>query len=242
MAERGLGRLPAIDSEHIVKYPLTAATIPAKPTGVVVGWNWFRSMDDPVPDKDGNYWLRDATGGIRGGHCVCLRPPSVADLPSNWAFVNQGVEGACVGMGWASERSLSERRRFDGFAIYEHAKRVDEWDGEQYDGTSVRAGGRVCHEHGGPYLARKKEPRQDAALGIAAYRWATSVEDIVRVLAKDEAEAAAILNRGWVDCLNSWGTSYPHPMAKSRNTRIVLELVDRLTFREDGDAACVTDR
>ncbi|MDQ3124870.1 MAG: hypothetical protein M3Q74_04620, partial [Pseudomonadota bacterium] len=236
MAERGLGRRPASDNSHLQKYPLTAATIPAKPMGVVVGWNWHRSMDDPVADKDGNYWIRTLSGGIRGGHCVCLRPPSVPDLPSNWAFIDQGVEGACVGAGWASERSLSERRRFDLFAIYEHAKRVDEWQGEAYDGTSVRAGGRVCHEHGGPYLARKKEPRQVEALGISAYRWAASVEDIARVLAKDEAEAQAILTRGWIDVLNSWGTDYPNPMARSRNTRFPLELVERLTFGEDGDA------
>lgn len=84
------------------------------------------------------------------------------------AYLDQGEEGACVGFAWAHElaaRPKPVRHVNDGFALglYEEAKRADEWDGEDYDGTSVLAGVKVVKDK--QYL---KE-----------YRWAFSLDDLI---------------------------------------------------------------
>lgn len=66
---------------------------------------------------------------------------------------DQGTEGACVGHGVTNEAIASPVRRNDGgmgrwaniannvaATVYRDAQRIDEWEGEQYSGTSVRAG------------------------------------------------------------------------------------------------------
>jgi hypothetical protein len=50
--------------------------------------------------------------------------------------------------------------------IYTEAQKVDEWPGEDYDGTSVLAGAKVCKAWG----------------HYGAYRWAFSLEDLVLAL------------------------------------------------------------
>lgn len=76
----------------------------------------------------------------------------------------------CVGYAWARwlmwppiSQLLTPR------GIYLGAQRVDEWDGEDYDGTSVRAGAKVLEEHG-----RIKE-----------YRWAFDVETMAAAVRYD---------------------------------------------------------
>jgi hypothetical protein len=50
--------------------------------------------------------------------------------------------------------------------IYEEAQLVDEWPGEDYDGTSVRAGAKVLKNAG----------------FVSEYRWATKLEEVVAAL------------------------------------------------------------
>jgi hypothetical protein len=132
--------------------------------------------------------------------------------------------------------TLLNRRRYDAFRAYHEAQRVDEWDGEDYSGTSVRAGCDVAREMGmwrvraggtsGPY-------HQD---GIEANRWARSLDDIAACLSPDD-DGKRVLNAGYVTMLNSWGAEgYPH------YTRIPLDVLERLIFREGGDAVVATDR
>jgi hypothetical protein len=63
------------------------------------------------------------------------------------AFItNQGTEGACVGHGVVNEYMASPVRgrlttpNPTAYEVYRAAQRIDEWEGESYDGTSVRAG------------------------------------------------------------------------------------------------------
>jgi len=92
-------------------------------------------------------------------------------------ILDQGSEGACVGFGWTAEALAGpvqvDLSKIDGsvpkspesFArhVYYEAKKIDEWPGEEYSGTSVLAGAKV--------LSR---------LGILhEYRWAFSVNDII---------------------------------------------------------------
>lgn len=97
---------------------------------------------------------------------------------------NQGVEGACVGMGtagWASaytyRNQLAPNHKYLAFNIYHEAQRIDEWPGEDYDGTSVRAGLEVGRTEGFPLDGNQQR------LWVEEYRWATQVSDILDHLA-----------------------------------------------------------
>ncbi len=92
-------------------------------------------------------------------------------------ILDQGFEGACVGFGWTAEAlatpvavNLSKvkarvPRQPQPFAqyVYKFAKTIDEWEGENYDGTSVLAGAKSM---------------QTFSL-LREYRWAFSMDEMV---------------------------------------------------------------
>lgn len=92
-------------------------------------------------------------------------------------ILDQGSEGACVGFGWTAEAlatpvavNLSKvkarvPRQPQPFAqyVYKFAKTIDEWEGEDYDGTSVLAGAKSM---------------QTFNL-LKEYRWAFSIDEMV---------------------------------------------------------------
>jgi hypothetical protein len=85
-------------------------------------------------------------------------------------FLDQGSEGACVGFGWAHELGAAPVKtpvsNATGFGIYNEAKKVDEWAGENYEGTSVIAGAKVVQ-----------------GLGfMPEYRWAFNLNDVIITL------------------------------------------------------------
>jgi hypothetical protein len=224
-----LGRRPPTDWQHVDRFPLTASTAPKKPTPVVIGVNWYVEFDEPVKDSQGHHWIaRDAKlSKVRGGHCVCLKPRGTGDPDAWWDFYDQGSEGACVGFGSSRMMSQLNRRTYDGFWLYHEAQKVDEWPGEAYDGTSVRAALDILRKVG----HRVKENGATAAPalgeGIAANRWARSIDDVLNVLGYDGLD--------YVDVLNSWGRGYPHL------TRMPAKVLERL-WKEDGEVGIVTDR
>ena len=91
--------------------------------------------------------------------------------------LDQGSEGACVGFGWTGEalaspvrvdlnrikaRAPKEPNAFAQY-LYHFAKTIDEYEGEDYDGTSVLAGAKAM---------------QTFAL-LKEYRWAFSFEEML---------------------------------------------------------------
>jgi C1A family cysteine protease len=84
------------------------------------------------------------------------------------AVTDQGSESSCVGHAWANWLKASpvnvDPMRPSG--LYELAKFVDEWQGEDYDGTSVRAGAKILKMTG----------------HIQSYSWAMDVDTVVQVL------------------------------------------------------------
>jgi len=57
---------------------------------------------------------------------------------------DQGYTPHCVGFAWAHWLACSPVSQFlDPDGIYELAQHLDEWEGTDYDGTSVRAGAKV---------------------------------------------------------------------------------------------------
>jgi len=104
--------------------------------------------------------------------------PEEAKKPRSYSwrcssYLNQGQEGACVGFAWAHELSArpSEVRGVDaGIArgIYKKAQTLDEWKGEEYEGTSVL---------GGIKAVQALYPNL-----IGEYRWAFGIDDVISTL------------------------------------------------------------
>ena len=96
------------------------------------------------------------------------RPPLRSFTWQVGPVLDQGNEGACVGFAH-SARVMSDPDRDRGidnaFArlVYRDAQKIDEWPGENYEGTSVLAGAKV--------LAARGE--------YTAYHWAFSIEDVL---------------------------------------------------------------
>jgi hypothetical protein len=88
-----------------------------------------------------------------------------------YTVLDQGTEGACVGFGWSAEllaRPVVVPKVDNAFAlgIYNDARKLDDWPGEDYSGTSVLAGAKAVQARG--YM---KE-----------YRWGFSLNDLLGAL------------------------------------------------------------
>lgn len=222
-----LDRLPPTDWRHVEKYPLSAAPV-TKPTPVVLGINWYSAFDEPELDELTQRWfIREKNlGPVRGGHCLAVK--SVQPDRLGWyQFYDQGEEGACVGFGVSRAMTMLNHVTYDAFWLYHEAQRHDEWPGEDYDGTSVRAGLDVARTEGLRRSISGVVAQQD---GIDAYRWATSVDEVHAAIRMPLADQL-----GAVPLVNSWGTYYPHI------TWLPDSVLERL-LSEDGEAAVITDR
>ena len=115
----------------------------------------------------------------------------VAPTPRSYTWrvgpsLDQGSEGACVGFAWAHELAarpmVIDRVSIDVARerLYNEARRLDSWPGEDYEGTSVIAGAKAAK-----------------ALGaITEYRWAFGLEELR--LAVGHA-GPAVLGINWYD-------------------------------------------
>lgn len=205
---------------------MSALPEPARPTGVpvVLGVNWYVEFDRPVLDG-ARWWIaRDGQlSSVRGGHCVAARAQQ-SDSVRWWRLYDQGEEGACTGFGSARAKSLLDRREYDALELYHAGQSHGGYLGE--DGAYVRDVLWVLVNRG---AVRRGRSAPDESSRIAAYRWATSVDDVLATLASPTASRL-----GAVPLLNSWGLSYPHL------TWLPGEVLQRL-LDEDGEAAVVTD-
>ena len=159
-----LGRRPPSDWTHVDKYPLMASMVPAKPTPVVIGVNWYAEFDKPREGRAGPLLDRSRRQAHEGPRRA-LRVPEAegsSDPDAWWDFYNQGEEGACVGFGISRLTSQLNRKLYDGFWLYHEAQKIDEWPGEDYDGTSVRAGLDILRKRGHCEInERRDEPGGD---------------------------------------------------------------------------------
>ena len=88
--------------------------------------------------------------------------------------LDQGREGACVGFAWTNEllaqpvvTKLPIHPNDFALNLYRSARKVDEWEGEAYAGTSILAGAKVTQMGG----------------FISGYRWAFSIDEVLDALA-----------------------------------------------------------
>lgn len=224
-----LGRRVPEDFEHVEKYPLTAvprSALVAPQVPVVFGINWYTNFDNPV--KVGREYVigQGDFGRIRGGHAICARPYRVRDYTGWWEFYDQGTEGACVGFACSRMMTLLNRRRYDARWLYYEAQKVDEWPGENYSGTSVRAACDILRTRG---HRRSRSQTEAEVEGIETNRWATHWDDVRAALGTPGSVNG-------VQLMNSWGRDgYPHYV------RISDEAGARV-LDEYGEIALVTDR
>jgi len=95
--------------------------------------------------------------------------------------LDQGATSECVGHAWAHWLSNNPVKQFlRATGIYELAKYRDEWRGEQYDGTSVRAGASVLKSLG----------------MISEYRWATTLDSLIYALLE---EGPVVVGTDWYE-------------------------------------------
>ena len=80
--------------------------------------------------------------------------------------LDQGSEGACVGFGWSGELGCEPERYVvsdaSAFELYHEAQKLDQWPGEDYEGTSVLAGAKALKRRG----------------QLLEYRWAFGIDDV----------------------------------------------------------------
>lgn len=230
MTEMPLGRIEPPDFEHVAKYPLSSLSAEKLPVyaPVVLGVNWYEAFDRPERNAAGRAWIgRGQLGRKRGGHAVCLLPARTVDPYAWWELYDQGSEGACVGFAASRMMSLLNRRRYDARWLYREAQMVDEWPGNDYSGTSVRAAMDVLRSQGHKEVRNGDIRDPDTRDGIAENRWATTADEVLAALGTPHLD--------YVTILNSWGRSYPH------FTRMSAGVLQRL-LDENGEAAIVTDR
>lgn len=99
---------------------------------------------------------------------------------------DQGQEGACVGFAASWAMSILNRQFYDARWLYHEAQRQDEWPGEDYSGTSVRAamdvlrtvGHRLLHRHRHEHLA-------DVRHGVERNEWAVHADQVRSCIANN---------------------------------------------------------
>jgi hypothetical protein len=233
-----LGRRVPSSWEHVDSYPLTAT--PTKPVPVTLGISWYTAFDSPERDSQGRWWVgrNQNLGTVRGGHSVCIPSGGTSgnEPTAWWGYYDQGSEGACVGYGSSRMMSLLNRSRYDAHWLYKQAQQVDEWPGDAYSGTSVRAAMDVLrtlgHSRvlGGVQERIGTDPRVRLEDGISENRWATHVDQIHQVIQSPTADRL-----GAVPFRNSWGRSYPKQVW-------LPDMVMQRLLSEDGEATLVSDR
>jgi papain like protease len=112
--------------------------------------------------------------------------------------LDQGAEGACVGFAWAHELAARPRvhtKVMNGHAriIYRRAKQLDEWPGEDYEGTSILAGAKTAKEMN----------------YVNEYRWCFSLSDLILTIGY---LGPVVLGLNWyTDQMDTDSNGYIHP-------------------------------
>jgi hypothetical protein len=135
-----------------------------------------------IPDqRDAQFPLSKALGQIK----IIHESTKVRNYKYWWAngwWGDQGNTSQCVAYSWLhwledgpithfyENRIKTKNRHHDPLykpeVIYNEAKKVDEWEDENYDGTSVRAGAKILKKYG----------------AIQEYRWATNAQEVIEAI------------------------------------------------------------
>lgn len=174
-------------------------------------------------------------------------------------FLDQGPTSQCVEYSWhhyvqtGKIRPKSRHPYWTAGQPYNEMQRVDEWPGEDYDGTSVRAGAKVMQQMG----------------YIDSYLWAWDLETVVDAVTR---VGPVVMGTNWyrsmftpdakgvvraegpIDGGHAWlldGASRKHGMARAKNSWsrqwgkggrfwIPFEVLEKL-INEDGEACLAVE-
>jgi len=189
---------------------------------------------------------------------------------------NQGSEGACVGHGVVNEAMASPVRVIPGrrwttllhrdveannvaATVYSRAKEIDEWEGVDYDGTSVRAGMLVGRERGwwegfrwalnmGELRAALEEGPVVIGVEWREGMYDTWIDGQVRVTGSTVGWHCLLVTgyapswNGWgrpyYRWRNSWGPSY----GRNGSAYIHADDLNSILFKAGGEAAVAIGR
>lgn len=100
--------------------------------------------------------------------------------------LDQGREGACVGFAWSQEAAAKPKvipvSNATARQLYHDAQKVDEWPGENYEGTSVLAGAKTVQRYG----------------WVTEYRWAFNLTDALTAISRT---GPVVLGVNWYDAM-----------------------------------------
>jgi hypothetical protein len=180
------------------------------------------------------------------------------------AVLDQGQEGSCVGHGVVGEYLASPVRgkgdAISGHAlaveVYNRAKEIDEWEGVNYDGTSVRAGMLVGRERGWwdsfHWAKSMEELRQALQLGpvVIGVTWLADMYEADRgvvTVGGNEVGGHCLIVDGYFPrwnrlprfrWRNSWGLEY----GIRGNGYVSRESLDQVLFQAGNECAVPTGR
>lgn len=124
-------------------------------------------------------------------------------LPDYRVYMDQGIEGACVGFGESWCLSALRWRRFDAAWLYHECKKRDGYPDLQ--GTWLQYGFDVMRDEGHRAFFHNIEREPQLVQGILANRWCADVDDVRTTLANDSPVALGI----------DWMTNYDTPILKN---------------------------
>lgn len=103
------------------------------------------------------------------GHLIPRRAIVRLPVRKTWtggAVLDQGDQPECVGFagwGWLASGPICNKPKFSPHDLYKHAQRLDEWPGEDYEGSSTRGLFKALTELG----------------FVSGYQWAFDVEPLI---------------------------------------------------------------
>jgi hypothetical protein len=154
--QRALGRIEVID-ERDKEFPISAVLEQANP--------------NQLPNISKKFWWADGWWGNQGSfsHCVA------------YAWMH------CLEDGPIIQDALTESRSkpfYNPREFYDLCQLHDQWPGENYEGTSVRAGATILKSVG----------------VLEVYRWATSLDDVIKSL---KYIGPVVVGTRWYSDMNS---------------------------------------
>jgi hypothetical protein len=154
-------------------------------------------------------------------------------LLGNRALHDQGREGACVGFGASMAMGILNRKRYDSRWLWNEAKKIDQWaDTNPGDdnGTSVRAAFDVLRTQGHVRLQKGRAFLPDLKEGVAANRWARSVDEMRSCIASGTPVVIGV----------DWFANFDRPQRDAaKGNRYTLPVPAFFGWQRGGHCVCV---
>ena len=118
-----------------------------------------------APEREYRYWWDSAWWGDQGylPHCVAFSWVHwLEDGPITHFYKNRDFDPSYLN----ESRHEKHQPLFNPASIYNEAQKIDEWVGEDYDGTSVRAGAKILRQLG----------------VVSEFRWASTLDEVVQTV------------------------------------------------------------